>query len=84
MLETGESNYIKEEELPSLDPSLLARAMQAGTKRGAGCILKRMKRCGKKRCKCNKGKLHGPYYYLQVMEEGKRKQYYLGKRDANI
>ena len=33
--------------------------------------------CGKKNCRCKKGFLHGPYYYLQVRTKGKNKMYYL-------
>jgi len=33
--------------------------------------------CGKKKCRCKKGFLHGPYYYLAVRTEGKTKMYYL-------
>lgn len=33
--------------------------------------------CGKRNCRCKKGFLHGPYYYLAVRTKGKTKMYYL-------
>jgi hypothetical protein len=36
--------------------------------------------CGKKKCKCKQGALHGPYYYLAVTTRGKTKLYYLPKK----
>jgi len=36
--------------------------------------------CGKKKCKCKQGALHGPYYYLAVTTKGKTKLYYLPKK----
>ena len=37
-------------------------------------------RCGKKRCKCTAGKLHGPYWYRYWSESGKTKSRYIGKK----
>jgi len=42
-----------------------------------GTLRKAYSPCGKKNCKCKKGYLHGPYYYLAVRTEGKTKMYYL-------
>ncbi len=39
-----------------------------------------MVKCGKKKCKCNKGKLHGPYWYAYWTENNKLKSQYLGKK----
>lgn len=36
-------------------------------------------RCGKERCKCAEGKLHGPYWYAYWTEGGKTKSQYVGK-----
>src|SRR5947209_7447458 len=36
--------------------------------------------CGKKRCKCVEGKVHGPYWYAYWTEGGKTKSQYVGKR----
>jgi hypothetical protein len=41
---------------------------------------KEMVRCGKEGCKCNGGKLHGPYWYAYWSEDGKTKSRYVGKR----
>lgn len=38
--------------------------------------------CGKKGCRCKreKDRLHGPYYYISVSEKGKTKMYLLGRK----
>lgn len=46
--------------------------------RGVSYQLERVK-CGKKKCKCARGELHGPYWYA-YWREGKRvKSKYIGK-----
>jgi len=42
-----------------------------------GTLRKVFAPCGKKKCKCKKGFLHGPYYYLAVTTKGKTNIYYL-------
>ncbi len=37
-------------------------------------------RCGKEKCKCTRGKLHGPYWYSYMRIEGKVKSKYVGKK----
>jgi hypothetical protein len=37
-------------------------------------------RCGKDKCKCARGKLHGPYWYSYARVEGKVKSQYVGKK----
>jgi hypothetical protein len=37
-------------------------------------------RCGKEGCKCNNGKLHGPYYYAYWSKDGTTKSQYVGKK----
>ena len=42
----------------------------------AGVVCSQMVRCGKVGCKCQRGRLHGPYYYRFWRENGRlRKQY---------
>lgn len=36
-------------------------------------------KCGKKKCKCNKGKLHGPYWYSYSWNGKKLSSTYIGK-----
>jgi hypothetical protein len=31
-----------------------------------GSLVEQRRRCGKERCRCTEGELHGPYAYLQV------------------
>lgn len=42
-----------------------------------GSIHSEFVRCGKKSCKCSKGSLHGPYYYLYRYEGGGIKKSYI-------
>ena len=37
-------------------------------------------RCGKEKCKCARGKLHGPYWYSYMRIEGRVKSKYVGKK----
>lgn len=37
-------------------------------------------RCGKERCKCATGELHGPYWYAYWFEQGKTRSQYVGKK----
>lgn len=37
-------------------------------------------RCGKKKCKCRKGKLHGPYWYAYHWTGKKLSRKYVGKQ----
>jgi hypothetical protein len=40
-------------------------------------------RCGKDKCKCAQGRLHGPYWYSYSRVEGKVKSRYVGKKLPN-
>lgn len=37
-------------------------------------------RCGKEKCKCTRGELHGPYWYSYTRVKGKVKSQYIGKQ----
>jgi Family of unknown function (DUF6788) len=37
-------------------------------------------RCGKEKCKCMRGKLHGPYWYSYTRIKDKVKSQYVGKK----
>lgn len=42
-----------------------------------GSVVKKYKACGKGGCKCTKGDLHGPFYYLTYKKDGKTKMIFL-------
>ena len=44
-----------------------------------GSVVKKYKSCNKKGCKCTKGSLHGPFYYLTYKQEGKTKMVFIKK-----
>jgi hypothetical protein len=46
-----------------------------------GAVCKQMKRCGKPKCKCSKGELHGPYHYRFIYARGKQLKIYVKKSD---
>lgn len=41
-------------------------------------------RCGKDRCKCARGKLHGPYWYSYSRVGGKVKSQYIGRKLPSV
>jgi hypothetical protein len=43
----------------------------------AGSLHVQLKRCGKPRCRCRAGHLHGPYAYLHWREEGRQRKRYI-------
>lgn len=47
-----------------------------------GSVLTYFLPCGKKGCRCkrDKDRLHGPYYYISVSDKGKTKMYLLGRK----
>ncbi len=48
------------------DQALRSRAMVRGS------LLELMRKCGKPGCKCQRGELHGPNFYLSLPQPGKR------------
>jgi len=51
-----------------------------------GSWLERYSTCSRKNCRCHRGELHGPRYYLVVNENGQQKQKYIpvGQKEAAI
>ena len=43
----------------------------------SGSVIEKYIMCGKSGCKCKKGELHGPFYYLSYKEDGKTKMIFL-------
>lgn len=37
-------------------------------------------RCGKEKCRCTRGRLHGPYWYSYTREKDKVTSQYIGKK----
>ncbi|MDD3927739.1 MAG: hypothetical protein PHT33_13895 [bacterium] len=50
----------------------------------AGSLLKREVRCGKAGCRCEKGELHGPFWYLSQRIEGKTRYTYIPRGRAGV
>jgi hypothetical protein len=48
-----------------------------------GGILTQFKQCGRSNCRCAKGSLHGPYYYLVWMVRGVRVKKYVKKGELS-
>ena len=44
-----------------------------------GSVVKKYKACNKSGCKCTKGFLHGPFYYLTYKEDKKTKMIFIKK-----
>jgi hypothetical protein len=43
----------------------------------SGSVVEKYIMCGKSGCKCKKGELHGPFYYLSYKESNKTKMIFL-------
>ncbi len=57
------------------DKALRSRAMVRGS------LLELMRKCGKGGCKCQRGELHGPNFYLSLPQPGKRSRMLPAPRD---
>ena len=51
-------------------------------KTGAASLCQQWIRCGKSRCRCATGELHGPYQYLFWREGGRLKKRYIRQHDV--
>jgi len=47
-----------------------------------GCVITEFKRCGRARCRCARGLLHGPYYYWYGRIFGTTWKHYLKREGA--
>lgn len=43
----------------------------------SGSVVKKYKACGKAGCKCTRGELHGPFYYLTFKKDKKTKMIFI-------
>ncbi len=46
-----------------------------------GTLIEKYVKCGRAGCPCNQGKLHGPYYYIEIIQNGKQTFQYVKKKD---
>jgi hypothetical protein len=49
-----------------------------------GSFVRKYKACNKKGCRCTKGELHGPFFYLSLRRAGKTRMIFVKKRDWSI
>ena len=47
-----------------------------------GYVRSEMVRCGKAKCKCRRGELHGPYFYHFTWSDGRRSKWYVKRADV--
>jgi hypothetical protein len=59
-----------------------SKSAEALPKKVRGAVCKQMKRCGKTPCRCEQGKLHGPYYSRFERRDGKQHKTYVRLADA--
>lgn len=45
-------------------------------------ICRQYKKCGKPKCRCRRGELHGPYYFFFYRVDGRLRKLYIRKADA--
>jgi len=48
-----------------------------------GSLQAEWRRCGKPRCRCTGGTLHGPYWYLRWREGGRQRRQYVPCEQVN-
>jgi hypothetical protein len=48
-----------------------------------GSLQAEWRRCGKPRCRCTSGTLHGPYWYLRWREDGRQRRQYVPREQVN-
>jgi len=48
-----------------------------------GTLIEHYKKCGKPRCACTQGKLHGPYWYMVSRQQGKSVLAYVSKEQLS-
>ena len=48
-----------------------------------GSLQAEWRRCGKPRCRCARGTLHGPYWYLRWREDGRQCRQYVPREQVN-
>jgi len=70
---------IQEAETPPEVPDNPDREVVESRKTGSMTYRREKVKCGKKGCKCERGELHGPYWYRYYREGGKLKSVYIGK-----
>ena len=49
----------------------------------SGSIYSAYKKCGNKNCRCARGELHGPFYYLSRKEDGVTKLTFIRRADED-
>jgi hypothetical protein len=47
----------------------------------SGSLYSTYKKCGNKKCRCARGELHGPFYYLSKKVDGKTSLAFVKKKD---
>jgi hypothetical protein len=75
-------DVIKERKInKALEQITLKKGREIIETRRAGKVTYQLEKvkCGKKKCKCNKGKLHGPYWYAYSWNGKKLASTYIGK-----
>lgn len=69
----------KQEVVPEVIPIKKGREVVETCSTDGATYRLEMVKCGKKKCKCNKGKLHGPYWYAYHWDGKKLSSTYIGK-----
>jgi hypothetical protein len=49
-----------------------------------GSLVNQMRRCGKEGCRCAQGELHGPYVYLSISRDARRRLVYIPAELAEV
>ena len=79
-LEVWLHDFIKERAIETSKSSDAGQRVLAEQKTGHKTYRLESVRCGKEKCRCASGELHGPYWYAYWSEDGRTKSQYVGKK----
>ena len=60
-----------------LEPKTVAGLPQTGS------LQREWRRCGKPTCRCTRGRLHGPYWYLRWRTRGRQRRRYVPRKQVD-
>jgi len=79
-LEVWLHDLIKERAVETTKPTDVGRQVLEEQKTGHKTYRLETVRCGKDKCRCAAGELHGPYWYAYWSEGGRTRSQYVGKK----
>jgi len=76
-------SHIEVAKLLGRSPQIVQQMNSGGLLPKTGSLQAEWRRCGKPRCRCASGPLHGPYWYLRWREGGRQCRQYVPFEQVN-